>query len=285
MNQNYVLVSPEFIFTQSEDFTYNPLRAPFTSLDGSHSIPICQVDFENKHSLMILFYLIGETNHMKYNNVIKTSVKEICDGIGVKYSSRSIRSAVLGALAELEGYGLINSYKKEKVSFTPKYKRDFNSLKEIDPSEENIGPLKRGERLIEVDKTLIYDSNICKYFIALPSYIISHTELNYTDKLIYLLILKLSQYSRDIDNPKVTAPISTKGLEELSGLSNRTVKRATKKLEDECLIMKNSKYISAGDEYRKVVYYYPNVIVSPKDNRVKNRTSLLNSYLRELKES
>lgn len=285
MNQNYVLVSPEFIFTKSEGFETKPLRAPFTNLDGTELMPICRMDFENKYSLMILFYLIGETNHMKYNNVIKTSVKEICEGIGIKYSSRSTRSSVLASLAELEGYGLINSYIKEKVSFTPKYKRDFNSLKEIDPSEENIGPLKRGERLIEVDKSVIYDSKFCKYFIALPSYIISHKEINYTEKLVYLLILKLSQYSRDIENPKVTAPITSKQLEELGGLSNRTVKRATKKLEDEYLIRKQVQYVSAGDEYKKVTYYYPTVVVSPKDNRVKTRTAMINSYLQRLKES
>lgn len=285
MNQNYVLVSPEFIFTQLEDFETKPLRAPFTNLEGTELMPICRMDFENKYSLMILFYLIGETNHMKYNNVIKTSVKEICEGIGIKYSSRSTRSSVLASLAELEGYGLINSYIKEKVSFTPKYKRDFNSLKEIDPSEENIGPLKRGERLIEVDKSVIYDAKLCKYFIALPSYIISHKELNYTDKLIYLLILKLSQYSRDIDNPKVTAPISIKDLESLSGLGSRIIKKSTKKLEDEFIIRKRTRYVSAGDEYKKVTYYYPTVVASPKDNRVKNRLGVVESYLRELKES
>lgn len=241
------------------------LRSTIIDDETGESLSLCQVKFKRKHTLVVFMYLLSKVRSWDNNSqlVLSESTKEIAEGIGVNSHSNSVRTQINLALVELHEIGIITLYSQPKKELT-KY-RVVNHI--VDEDIIEFGKKKKHDHIIRLNKNFAYDKT-CKFYIPMPDYIISHSELNYTDKLIYLAILKFS-WSTSAKKASDFKPVKIEQIAEFLNILPLTVKRSTKKLESLGLIQKFMRTRKVDENYQRQVKYVPLVLVLFDNNAKK----------------
>lgn len=265
ISQNFVRISQELIFTKNEKIgDLNEMPIPYNP-----PIPICAYPFKGTHTFLILIYLLSKVNKDVYGKTVIVSVKEILDGVGLNSKSKDTAQRVRKSLIELQAANIINVYKEVSV---PKYVSDhFEVPKEqqkahLEYKEKN---LKRGEFFVDINKSLVYEFNkncASKPFIKLPLEILSTKDLSATDKLVYIILYKLTnirvtEKCKDFDEiVSKLRYVTTNEIAEVLGVSDRTVRRSTSKLEELGYLAKNVTWRKDDKSYKKIGWYFPKII-------------------------
>lgn len=253
------------------------LRADILNTETGVSLSMCQIEFEQKHTLVVFMFLLSK---VRYKNKIPSttlylSTSEIAEGIGVNPNSGSVRMSVSKALEELYEMGAIELLSKPKKKGS-KYVV-VNHVRT--PELEEFEKAKAYNHLIKLNPNFVYDET-CKFYVPIPDIIISHKSLKYTDKLVYLAILKFS-WASSVSKTNGFKPIKLATICEFLNISESSVKRSTNKLEKLGLISKLKKVTKTNDGYSQAVKYIPLIFVARDRETHKLRVIFIDKLSKE----
>lgn len=250
--ETFTCLAPEVAGLKEQD-----LRSTIIDTETGDNLSLCQVKFKRKHTLAVFIYLLSKVRNFDGvpHLTLMESTKNIVEGIGANPNSNSVRTQVNLSLVELHEIGIINLYSHPKKELS-KYKVE-NRL--VDEEIISFEEKKKHDHIIQLNKNFVYDKT-CKFYIPMPDYIISHRELNYTDKLVYLAILKFS-WSTSAKKATDFRPVKVELISEFLNLPPRTIKRSTQQLEKLGLIQKFIRTRKVDNSYQRQVKYIPLVLV------------------------